>query len=87
MIVLCNIKNGINNFFKHQFRTYCEKVCFLLKNTIWPPFRGNNSKRLPRPTGKHPKINDPSYMLAKKYTKPSPGGLFEGFLKFDKYNF
>ena len=82
MSILKNIKNGINIFLKHPFCSYYEKVCFLLENPIWPPFRGHNSKSLHQAIGKHPKIDDPSYMLAKKYTKPSPpqgGGVTMGF--------
>ena len=74
MIVLNNKKNGINLFLKHPICSYFENMCFLFKNPIWPPFKGHNSKRLHLSIGKHPEINDPSYMLAKKYIKPSPGG-------------
>ena len=43
-----------------------------MNNPISALFRGHYSKRLPYPTGKHPKINDPLYILSKKYTKTSP---------------
>ena len=49
-------------------------------------FRGHNSQRLLYPAGKHPEINDQSYLLSKKYTKTSPTrvrvGIMVGFLDY-----
>ena len=68
-----------------------------MKNPIWPPLRGHNSKRLSWPAGSHPEINDLSYILPKKYTKTFPlrvkrdsyGGwafrLYGAFYKFTRF--
>ena len=46
-----------------------------MRNPIWTLLKGHNSEILPWPTDKHPEINYPSYMLAKKYTNlPWEGG-------------
>ena len=58
-----------------------------MKNPIRPVYRDHNSKRLPYPTGKHPEINDPSYILSKNIPKTSPLRVGRGcYSKLLNYN-